>query len=246
MKRMDADTWDSDERLEARAFRAAEEGATHGLQSLYTRTPADEVAAMEEGEPEPEEDRTGGVSALFGELLAWHHGPAELGLLAYAMLHALRPWWWPEGITRAERRQIERTRTPIITVGAEVAARMLDYHAAKVGRFDPVKLGKRLHVFCFLFVRDSGGRRVLQSFEAIGRLWQLSATNKRSAPQAACVRMREEFAAMYVRTGGRAEDVAIPGGKSKEARAKCRAAQLGNQNRRGGRAAGDGRWKMED
>lgn len=93
------------------------------------------------------------------------------------------------------------------------------------------RIGRRASLLAYALNRGVIIRGVLDSFEKIGELWDLSAENKRSAVSAAMNKLRAEL----IQAGQLPGDFRFWFEKSADARAVYEQAQVGNHNRAGGR-----------
>lgn len=91
------------------------------------------------------------------------------------------------------------------------------------------RIGRRASLLAYALSRNVIVREALPSFERIGELWELQATNKRSAVCAAMNKLRGEL----VRCGQLPSGFRFWFEKSADARLVYEQAQIGNQNRHG-------------
>ena len=93
----------------------------------------------------------------------------------------------------------------------------------------PWRIGRRASLLAYALNRSVIIRDALPNFEMIGKLWELSADNKRSAVSAAMNQLRVEM----VRHGQLPSTFRFWFEKRADARAVYEAAQMGNTNRHG-------------
>lgn len=109
------------------------------------------------------------------------------------------------------------------------------------GETEPRLIGRRLSLLAYAFNRGPVIREALPSLESIGRLWQLTAQNKRSAVCAAMQKLRDEIRRGGWMCGHRdMRSFKFWFEKSPDAKAVYAAAQRGNRNRGGGADDDDG------
>jgi len=175
-------------------------------------------------------------NSLMSELFRVQRSAEDLGWCAWAVCWLYAPDLMPaiDGPSRSRM-----MRSGILSLGdvdpAVVRGLMawITRPLASGGWKATTKLGKRVMIFAYLSCRSEAVRRTLPSLEVIGRLWGLKAENKRSAPDAAVQKMKEELLGYYLRTGHRREDIIMPGQKSEASREVYRQRAMGNTNRRG-------------
>jgi hypothetical protein len=238
-----------DVRMERSLAAADAASMTHGLQGARVAAPDEILMAAEEeredvGTAAVDKGRQEAFAALFGELFREQRKAESLGWAVWAMVGMYAPHLLPM-VTAKEWRLKQKMMVtamvrPLGAVDVQVVAGLLAFLMRPIGGYQHTeKLGKRVMVFAYIFCRSETVRRTVPSLEVMGRLWGLRATNKRSAPDAAVQRMKEEMAGYFQRTGHRAEDILMPGQKSAESKAKYALAQMGNDHRvRGMKKAG--------
>jgi hypothetical protein len=250
-----------------RVLRECGGSLTHGLSGARVLAPdelmmareecdlggADEVDRLDVVDGDGEVDpilRQESFNGLMGALFRERRGPSALGYGVMSVAWQCAPGMLPPGLTkkRGHAKEHAAMKDNWVRLGAwdrqTVMMVVLFLLRPWLGKkqVDAVRLGKRTMVFAHLTVRAEVVRRVIPTFEAMGWLWGLTADNKRSAPQAMSDTVREELEQYYLRTGGRREDVALPGGKSAVAKERCRESALGNTNR----VTGMARKKTQD
>lgn len=169
----------------------------------------------------------------------------EMGLRVWLMVERLMPGLlWR--LSAAERREAlaimgRLGRELVLEVEGCGEVEMRAVLTMVVGRETTLRrLGRRATLLAYVFERGDVVREALPSMEAIGLLWGLTATNKRSAVSAAIrndIRRMEERGELLSRVVAQNE---FWFSKRRATREKCARAQRGNGNRRGslrGRAA---------
>jgi hypothetical protein len=229
-----------DVRMERSLAAADASTMTHGLQGARVAAPdeimmeaeeaGDSLTAVDKGRQET-------FAALFGELFREQRKAESLGWAVWALVGMYAPHLLPRVDSRSEAARHKKKMwaavvRPLGAVELNVVAGLLAFILRPISGYNHTeKLGKRVMVFAYIFCRSETVRRTVPSLEVMGRLWGLRATNKRSAPDAAVQRMKEEMEGYFMRTGHRAEDIMMPGQKSAESRRKYSAVQMGNNHR---------------
>lgn len=219
------------------------EGGVIGIDALYGKGPDEMLADVpfeawargEHGEAEEE------VSAGRDELLmaittqCFEGKPflLEAGLRFCAMA-------WRAGVP-VPRNANERRQMRSVTLACNGSLRLpRSDEAASVFEFlmgnetKPHLIGRRLSLMAYAFNRGPVIRDVFPAMEDIGKLWGLSAVNKRSAICAALVKLKKEILrGGWLTKHRRMESFHFWFEKPEEAKATYREVQMGNTNRQG-------------